>query len=81
MFYKKLKTLFCLEFNFLYHYVFLINFFRFSRKMYFEFFREIKTPLKYLKKLFKDTTRKTVKTVTFFNVSILIIKKRVFTCN
>jgi hypothetical protein len=50
MIYKKLKTLFCLEFNSLYHYVFLIlkKLLKFSvsqKKSILDLFSEIKTRL------------------------------------
>jgi hypothetical protein len=49
MIYKKLKTLFCLEFNSLYHYIFLIRkivkFFSFSKEIYFGSFERKKTRL------------------------------------
>jgi hypothetical protein len=48
MVYKKLKTLFCSDFNFLYHYVFikkLLNFSVSQKKFILDLFSEIKTRL------------------------------------
>jgi hypothetical protein len=50
MIYKKLKTLFCLEFNSLYHYIFLnlkklANFLVSQQKSILDLFSEIKTRL------------------------------------